>query len=244
MIKKEIDQGKRHIISSKLLCGQDANLQVQIQIVCTVKRSLIRKVPPLSVFLLPDQKVQKIQGKNGALSPKIWVPFCCLSPKVPDLAGFFGQVASYLTEIEESVDRAGGRPPARPPARQMQRANRLVKPRPMVPRMLRRPPRPSRGGRHGKSSPCHLVRNTWCEKKIAPKVLVRKIRAQFPPAFLGAVAQNPGQNFDTFVKKCTVCEATERRSKSSRPKNPVPKFPWIFGTTAQSPGRFFGHCCK
>ena len=109
MIKKEIDQGKRHIISSKLLCGQDANLQVQKQIVCTVKRSLIRKVPPLSVFLLPDQKVQKIQGKNGALSPKIWVPFCCLSPKVPDLAGFFGQVASYLTEIEESVDRAGGR---------------------------------------------------------------------------------------------------------------------------------------
>ena len=104
----------------------------------------------LSAFLLPDQKVRKIQDKFRALSQKIRVPFCCFSPKVQDLDGFFGPVASCFTEIEESVTARGS---ARPPARPMHRANRLAKPRPMVPHMPRRPPRPPRGGRHGKSPP-------------------------------------------------------------------------------------------
>ena len=128
-------------------------------ITCDLQRtSLTRKRTPLSAFLLPDQKVREMKGKIRGHPQNIRIPFCCFPPKFPDLAGFFGPVASCGTEIEESVHRAGGHLPARP----MHGANRLAKPRPMVPHMPRRPSRPPRGGRHGKSPPratlCKILR--------------------------------------------------------------------------------------
>ena len=69
MIKQEIDEGKKNVFS-KLLCGKDANLVVQKQIVCVVKRCRMKKAPQLSALLLLDQKARKNQGGEEHFPPK------------------------------------------------------------------------------------------------------------------------------------------------------------------------------
>ena len=154
--------------------------------------------------------MRKIQGGDRALSQKLRVPFCCFPPKVPDLAGFFGQVASCLTEIEQSVRRAGGRPPARQPDAPCQPpreaacdgASHATAP----------PPPPTGRAPWQIPTPRHLMRNPWCEKPGAknpgPKSWCEKPGLKVFPDFWDN-GSKPWPNFGTFVKKRTFCEETE-----------------------------------